>query len=169
MKLLHNFTVPLLVILPTIVGVKYIFNQETSPVCKTKPFVEEKNQSEPVYKIDNLVEALIQVESRGKEDAIGDKHLGEPSVGVLQIRPVMIEEVNRILEKKNKKLRFNLRDRFSRLKSIQIFNIWKNYYHSNSTIEKIARCWNGGPRGWKNKSTLRYWKKVENELYGESI
>ena len=56
----------------------------------------EKVVEEP--KVDLLLEAIIQVESRGKEDCIGDKHLGKPSIGVLQIRPIMVREVNRILK-----------------------------------------------------------------------
>lgn len=112
----------------------------------------------------DLIEALIQVESRGKENAIGDKHLGKPSVGVLQIRPIMVKEVNRILKKQGKKLRYILKDRFSKEKSIEMFKVWKSYYHKSSSFEKIARCWNGGSRGHKSKSTLRYWKKVKKEL-----
>ena len=34
----------------------------------------------------NLIKALIQVESSGKEDCVGDRHLIFPSIGVLQIR-----------------------------------------------------------------------------------
>ena len=112
----------------------------------------------------DLIEALIQVESRGNENAVGDKHLGKPSVGVLQIRPIMVREVNRILKKGKKKLRFTLKDRFSREKSIKMFKVWKKYYHSNSSFEKIARCWNGGPNGYKNKSTSHYWNKVKEVL-----
>ena len=46
----------------------------------------------------DLVSALILVESRGNDSAIGDRHLvGEEAVGALQIRPIMVREVNRIL------------------------------------------------------------------------
>lgn len=68
-----------------------------------------------------LVEALIQVESRGNENAIGDTNLGEPSVGVLQIRPIMVREVNRILKRTGSEKRYKKKDRFSREKSIEMF------------------------------------------------
>lgn len=113
-----------------------------------------------------LVEALIQVESRGNASAVGDKHLGTPSIGVLQIRPIMVREVNRILKKLKSNKKYKLKDRFSREKSVEMFSIWKNYYHKNSGIEKIARCWNGGPLGYKRKATIAYWNKVKNELKG---
>lgn len=117
-----------------------------------------------IQAIDSLVEALIFVESRGKEDAVGDTHLGAPSIGVLQIRPIMVREVNRILKKKGAKMRFKLQDRFDRGKSIWMFMIWKDYHHPTDGFEKIARNWNGGPNGYRFKRTEPYWAKVKKEL-----
>tara|TARA_R110000744_G_scaffold229321_1_gene347317 strand:+ start:220 stop:735 length:516 start_codon:yes stop_codon:yes gene_type:complete len=111
-----------------------------------------------------LVQALIQVESQGNDSAVGDVNLTEPSIGVLQIRPIMIREVNRILKLKRSKIRFKRADRFSREKSIQMFVIWKEFHHNDSDFETIARNWNGGPRGYKRSSTLHYWNKVQIEL-----
>ncbi len=113
---------------------------------------------------DYLLEALIQVESQGNENAVGDKHLSRPSIGVLQIRPIMVREVNRILKNQNIKIKYTLDDRYSKDKSIEMFMIWKMNHHPNDTDEVIARCWNGGPRGWKRKATLYYWNKVQNEI-----
>ena len=118
----------------------------------------------PPKRIENLVNALIYVESRGIDSAIGDRHLKEPSVGVLQLRPIMVREVNRICKKKGLKERFTLKDRFDREKSIHMFMIWKGYYHKDNNFEAIARSWNGGPRGPKSNRTLKYWEKVEQQL-----
>ena len=114
--------------------------------------------------IDTLLEAMILVESRGIEDLEGDKHLGKPSIGVLQIRPIMVREVNRILKKQDKNQKFKLEDRYSREKSIEMFYIWKEFHHSGDSDEVIARCWNGGPKGWKKSATNHYWKKVQKEM-----
>lgn len=114
--------------------------------------------------IDELVKALIYVESRGVDSAVGDISLGEPSIGVLQIRPIMVREVNRILKKQKSSKRFSLKDRFNRQKSIEMFMVWKNYHHPEGGFETIARNWNGGPRGYKNKRTEKYWIKVQNQL-----
>ena len=116
-----------------------------------------------------LIEALIQVESHGNDSAIGDKHLPAPSIGVLQLRPIMVREVNRILKRQKSEKRYKLRDRFSREKSIEMFMVWKNYHHPNGGFETIARNWNGGPRGYKNKRTERYWAKVQIELGKKDI
>ena len=111
-----------------------------------------------------LVYALIMVESRGNDSSVGDRHLIIPSIGCLQIRPIMVREVNRILKKQKDTLRFKYKDRWSRKKSIQMFYIWKDYHHADDTDEVIARCWNGGPKGYKRKSTLDYWNKVNRLL-----
>lgn len=112
-----------------------------------------------------LIEALIEVESLGNDSAIGDRHLvGEEAVGALQIRPIMMREVNRILKLKGSKVRYKRKDRFSRDKSIEMFLIWKEFHHKDSDFEKIARNWNGGPNGYKKSRTEQYWAKVEAQL-----
>jgi len=116
-------------------------------------------------KIDNreeLIEAMAFVESGGNPATIGDINLGTPSVGLLQIRPIMVREVNRILRKQGLDKRFKNSDRKSGAKSIEMFNIWADAYHLNSSYEKMARNWNGGPKGYKKSATAHYWKKVQN-------
>lgn len=116
----------------------------------------------------DLVTALIFVESRGNDSAIGDRHLvGNEAVGVLQIRPIMVREVNRILKIQKSNKRFTLKDRFERDKSIEMFYIWKNYHHKDSEPEVIARNWNGGPKGYKLNRTVKYWNKIEKQLNNE--
>ena len=116
----------------------------------------------------SLVYSLIQVESRGNDSCVGDRHLIVPSIGCLQIRPIMVREVNRILKYQDSTLKFKYKDRWSRKKSIQMFYIWKDFHHLNSSDEKIARNWNGGPKGYKRKRTLQYWEKVQKELKHET-
>ena len=111
--------------------------------------------------IDCLVEALIQVESRGDSTAKGDRGW---AVGVLQIWPIMVREVNRIQEKNGSDVRYGYNDRYSVKKSIEMFHIWREYYHSDSNWETIARCWNGGPSGSSHHRTKCYWNKVRREL-----
>jgi len=118
-----------------------------------------------VEPIDELIDALIYVESKGNDSAIGDRHLGSQyAVGVLQIRPIMVREVNRILKLRGSDYRFQLKDRYDRDKSIEMFLIWKEFHHNDSDFEAIARSWNGGTNGVKNPKTYNYWKKVENQL-----
>jgi hypothetical protein len=73
---------------------------------------------EPIIE-DPLISAIIQVESGGDTLAYNSK---EDAVGCLQIRPIMVREVNRLLGKDS----FTLSDRRSKVKSIQMFNILRS-------------------------------------------
>ena len=106
--------------------------------------------------VDPLIMAIIQVESGGDTLA---HNIKEDAAGVLQIRPIMVAEVNRLIGKDS----FTLSDRWSVHKSIAMFNVIRSHT-PNPTNEKLARNWNGGWQGYKKKSTLKYWNKVRKLL-----
>jgi hypothetical protein len=108
--------------------------------------------------IDTLLIAMMWVESRFDSTAYAKN---ESAVGVLQIRPIMVREVNRLLKKMDKPKRYTLEDRWSLTKSVEMFNVIRDYHHKDSSYETIARCWNGGRRGDKKKSTEVYWQRVQ--------
>jgi len=110
--------------------------------------------------VDVLIKSMIYVESRGNDSIVNSIN----AAGCLQIRPIMVKEVNRILLIKKDSLVYTLQDRFSRSKSIEMFMIWKNYHHADSPLEKIARNWNGGGNGYKLNCTKTYWKKVKEQF-----
>ena len=109
-----------------------------------------------VRSIPNLIEAIIYVESRGDIKA---HNISEDAVGCLQIRPIMLREVNRLLGYN----KYKLADRWNKSKSIEMFNVIKEHT-TNPTNEKLARNWNGGWNGYKKESTLKYWYKVKKQL-----
>ena len=106
--------------------------------------------------VDPLIMAIIQVESGGDTLA---HNIKEDAAGVLQIRPIMVAEVNRLVGKNS----FTLSDRWSVYKSIAMFNVIRSHTH-NPTNEKLARNWNGGWQGYKKQSTIKYWNKVKKLL-----
>ena len=110
--------------------------------------------------IDEILSAIIFVESSGNDSAY---HKGEDAVGCLQIRQVMVNDVNRILKRQGSMKRYTYIDRWDRNKSVEMFDIFCEYYGLYKA-EDIARGWNGGPRGMNNPATLGYWNKVQNEL-----
>ena len=116
---------------------------------------------QPTRNLSPLIDALMWVESRCDTSAYCKR---EDAVGVLQIRPIMVKEVNRILRLKGSSYIYTLEDRWSKDKSIEMFNVVANYYHETSSYEKIARCWNGGPKGLQKKQTEEYWRKVQKRL-----
>ena len=111
--------------------------------------------------IDTLLVAIMFVESRLDSTAYAKS---ENAVGILQIRPIMVREVNRVLKKMDKPQRYSQSDRWSSTKSVEMFNIIRDYHHKDSSYETIARCWNGGRRGDKKKSTLVYWERVQIQI-----
>ena len=143
-----------------------VSSPEPIEVCYEENTVELKRKDiQPIIEDGDLLNALIFVESRGNDSAIGDRHLvGNEAVGALQIRPIMVREVNRILKIQGKTERFDLKDRFDRNESIRMFMVWKNYHHKDSEPEVIARNWNGGPKGYKLNRTVKYWNKIEKQL-----
>ena len=158
--------VVLLGLLPFVMGSS---NVKTLNVSYEEVIVElERKDIQPIVKDGDLLDALIFVESRGNDSAIGDRHLvGNEAVGALQIRPIMVREVNRILKIQGKTERFDLKDRFDRQQSIRMFMVWKNHHHKDSEPEVIARNWNGGPKGYRLKRTVKYWNKIEKQLNNE--
>tara|TARA_R110001606_G_scaffold151835_1_gene292392 strand:+ start:1764 stop:2297 length:534 start_codon:yes stop_codon:yes gene_type:complete len=116
------------------------------------------------YNIDNntthLLSAIMFVESSYNNSAYA---ASEDAVGCLQIRKCMVKDVNRILRRQKSDLRFTYDDRWSRAKSIKMFDVYCKHY-GLITAEEIARCWNGGPRGMQNEITAGYWEKVKNQL-----
>jgi hypothetical protein len=106
--------------------------------------------------IDTLLMAVMAVESNFDSMAYNEK---ENAAGVLQIRPIMVREVNRLLGKD----KYTLKDRWSKAKSIEMFNVIRSHT-KNPTDEMIARNWNGGWNGHKKQSTIKYWNKVKKQF-----
>lgn len=111
----------------------------------------------------DLIDALIEVESNGDDNAIGDMHLQNRAHGCLQIRlPVCIDVNNRFGT--NIQPEDMLGDRSL---SIDTFHKYMSIYATagrlgrEPTDEDCARIWNGGPNGYKSSATLHYWQKVK--------
>jgi len=136
-------------------------NATINNLCEDTITIEEYHQ---IDSVDYLLESMILVESNGDSLAVGDTHMDTPSIGLLQIRRVMVKEINRILKKQGSMLRYSYSDRWSATKSVEMYYIWKEFHHQESSDETIARNWNGGTYGYKKKATIQYWAKVKNNL-----
>jgi hypothetical protein len=118
-----------------------------------------------------LVSAIIRVESSGNDMAIGDKHMRDKAYGPMQIRKPCVDDVNR---------RFGTTHRpedclGNRALSEQVFRRYMTMYATKArlghepTDEDYSRIWNGGPNGWKNPLTKKYWEKVQRYLAPSSV
>ena len=110
----------------------------------------------------NLVTAFIQVESAGRDNAIGDHGR---AYGALQIHAHTVTDVNRLYGTK-----YHLRDMLDRSKAVEVCQKYLAFYGSEKqlghlpTTENLARIWNGGPEGWRHKATAGYWRRVHAQL-----
>jgi soluble lytic murein transglycosylase-like protein len=107
-----------------------------------------------------LILALIAVESGGDNFARGRAD----ELGCLQIRPIVVRDLRRL------GYRFTLADRTDRAKSIEMCQFYLAHYATaellghEPTDEDRARIWNGGPDGWGELHTKKYWHKVQLNL-----
>jgi len=109
-----------------------------------------------------LILALIMVESGGNDFEIGDDG---KAYGCLQMHAAYVQDAAEYAGKD-----WVHEDAFQRVVAIQIFMAYMARYATEErlgrepTLEDIARIHNGGPNGYKKKSTEKYWQKVKSML-----
>jgi hypothetical protein len=114
--------------------------------------------------LSQLIDAMIWVESKDNDSAYNSR---ENAAGCLQIRPICVAEVNRVLKLQgDTTTTYDLQDRWSREKSIEMFMVIYNYHHKpyKHSFEHVARDWNGGPNGDSMSATLGYWSNVQQAM-----
>lgn len=129
-------------------------------ICWIHYYREPKNQEVKIiiYSIpeektdwDYFIEALIWKESRGNDTIIG-RYDNANSVGCLQITPIYVAEVNRILGEDI----YTLDDRLSREKSIEMFNIIQDYYNPTQDLQRAIELHNPN-------ASLDYYEEIVNK------
>lgn len=122
-----------------------------------------------------LIAAMIQHESKGDDNATGDKYYkktgklkpaSEWSYGSLQISPSCIKDYNKWY-----KTKFVAKDcQGNRELSIKVCIAYIDHYATAErlghipTDEDKARIHNGGPDGWKEECTNKYWPLVRQYM-----
>lgn len=110
---------------------------------------------------DELLNKIATVESNGKASAIGDNG---KALGVYQLWASYIKDVNAVYG-----TNYKHSDAKNTAKAKEIVKKYLAYYGKvyekktgkKVTDEVLARIHNGGPMGYANKSTIKYWKKVK--------
>lgn len=111
----------------------------------------------------SLWDGIAEVESHHRRDAINGN-----AVGIVQIMPATVEDINRILRHK----KYTLDDRYNVEKSREMFVTYLTYYSLHTlrkqgkpeSYENLARIWYGGPGGWESPAAMRYWQKVHRAM-----
>ena len=131
--------------------------------------------------MDRLLDAIMWVESKGDAYALGDRDnlWNARAIGAYQIWKICVDDVNRIVAMHHvvsPKQKFTYDDRFNPVLSRSMCRIYITHYGQDpyngeptphglmSQDERMARIWNGGPRGHLKAATLPYWKKVKAEM-----
>lgn len=117
-----------------------------------------------------LLAAILLVESSGNPNP-PDGPNGE--VGPLQIRQCVVDDVNRFYSLDYNNLNYTLDDMREIRNAVVVFRCYLAMYATPSrlgrpvTDQDRARIWVGGPDGWRKKSTLPYWRKVQRAMKGQ--
>lgn len=106
--------------------------------------------------LSRLITAIATVESN-----LNEKAVSRDCVGYLQIRPCLVQECNNILKKQNSTKRYTLNDRFSKVKSIEMFYIIQDKFNPTYDIERAICIWNAG--AYSKKKPIGYLRKVMAE------
>ena len=117
---------------------------------------KKKGLTEQQVRRIKIIRAISKHESSLNPDTVNHK---EHAIGLLQIRPIMIKEVNNITHK-----HYTEKDCYSAKKSIEMFVAYQEHYNPKWDAEKAARLWNGGATGMNKESTVAYWNAVKNNL-----
>jgi len=120
---------------------------------------------------------LAMVESGNNPNAVGDLKLRNKAYGLYQIRKPYLDDVNRIYRKE-------VREKFGRRLTIKdvygrgsegtatwVVKAYLSHYGKlytkktgrNPTAMVYARIHNGGPHGWRKRSTWGYWLRFIRE------
>lgn len=130
------------------------------------PFAFLITEPEPIYPFgmaDYMLRAFVKVESNFNENAVNPV---SGARGILQILPVMIKEVNRILVTE----KYTWDDAFDAKKSIEIWYIVQGYHNPEYTLEKACQIWFGIGIQYNGWTWVEYLSNVMNNGgYGKLI
>lgn len=104
-----------------------------------------------------IIKAIGRVESMNNPLAYNEK---EKAKGILQIRPIMVKEINSI----SLYINYKHSDAWNEERSIEMFIKFQNQFNPEWDTELAAKKWNGGREGEKNSNTEVYYQKVKQEL-----
>ena len=117
------------------------------------PFLSPNEPPERTIFDEEVIRAIIEVESSYRAGVYGDS---DRAVGSLQIWKITVDDCNRIIGRQ----KYRYSDRLSKEKSLEMFRIYQSHYNPISDLEKGCRIWNGGPDGYLQEATEKYYKKV---------
>lgn len=106
--------------------------------------------------INGLIDAIGKVESDNNDLAVGD---GGKAIGRYQIHQAYWADGCRFL-----KVSWPYEEAKNEIKARQLVKAYLTHYGKGLPLSALSRIHNGGPKGYKKKSTETYWRKVEKVI-----
>lgn len=123
---------------------------EEATVVEEAAVAEEEVEEDPAWVY--LVQALIVVESEGNPLAVGKSN----DVGILQITPIYVREVNRILGDDI----YTLDDRTCIYKSLAMFEVYQAHHNPNKDILRAIKLHNPGAGQWYTDKVMEQFNRL---------
>lgn len=117
--------------LPLVLGIAFT---ATSSARHHQPQEDAPSVLSPEDDWYSFIDAVAWKESGWNESAVGGN-----AVGYLQITPVLVDDVNRILGYDA----YGLGDRYDRERSIEMFNVIQRHYNPQLDKQLALKIWNG--------------------------
>ena len=149
---LSNMRVILLILFVfNIFDVKNIINSTNLNLIKNLQYSIDSLHQE--FKLNYLWDKIIKIESNNGLYVYNEK---ENAIGIAQIRPIMIREVNRLLGEN----KYSHEQAWDDSLSFCIFKDYQDKVNPSYDLEIGSRLWNGGISGMNKQSTIKYYQKI---------
>jgi hypothetical protein len=113
-------------------------------------------QRAPSQDFEILLDAIAEIESKNRPGVIGDKGR---AIGAYQIHRAYWKDGTRFL-----RVNWSYREAFNPKKARRVVRAYLLHYGKGRSLMDMARIHNGGPKGYKKKSTLVYARKIRSLL-----
>lgn len=145
----------LIILILTVYGT-IVSNTLSTPSVNNDDLYERYKTQLQSHEWDLFLKALILVESEGNPNVVGKSN----DVGILQITPIYVKEVNRISNSN-----YTLEDRYSIKKSLEMFNIMQNHYNPNHDINRAIKLHNPKAGSWYKDKIMVKMNQLKSGYY----
>lgn len=118
--------------------------------------------------MDELIKIMFTVLLLAENSSVDNKE--ENAIGLYQMRPIYVEDVNRILKLWKDPREFVHEDARDAKKAQEMIKVYLTYYGNKHRIHVgrmptariLGRIHNGGPKGYTKSSTIEYGQRCHN-------
>lgn len=139
----------------TIYYTPYRLEKRVTPEVEDIEKIEEEDTTQADLELlqwETMKQALIIMESEGDPNVVGKTQ----DLGILQITPIYVEQVNKILGEP----RYTLSHRLNVEASLEMFEIYQNHFNPERDIIKAIQLHNPGAGPWYLSQVLDLYNEL---------